>query len=145
MVPLCDALIKLHIVLLFFFFYLIFKVPETLYYDIIFYSNLSPSSILCWFTEGLLTSSKTLLFHGALLILGHKMPPTDLNGCANIVFQHFHMHYYFGYTAIPPVHHFTLWLTFKLWAMLVAYTVEITIHLISLKNSDFLTLSEKRG
>lgn len=30
------------------------------------------------------------------------------------------MHYYCGYTAIPPVYDFTLWLAFKLWAVLAA-------------------------
>lgn len=67
-----------------------------------------------------LTSYITLLFHSAFLTLSHKMPPTGLDGYANIVFLHFHMHYYFGHTPIPPVHYFTLWLTFKLWAVLAA-------------------------
>lgn len=68
-----------------------------------------------------LTSTITLLFHGAFLILSHKMQLTGLDWSANIVFLHFHMHYYFGYTAIPPVHYFTLWLAFKLWAVLTAF------------------------
>lgn len=66
-----------------------------------------------------LTSYITLLFHGAFLILSHKMPPTGLDGYTNI-FLYFHMHHYCGCTAIPPVYDFTLWLVFKLRAVLAA-------------------------
>ena len=67
-----------------------------------------------------LGSYRTLLFHGAFLILSCEMPPTGLDEYANTVVHHFHMHYYFGFTAIPPVHSSALWLTFKLWAVLAA-------------------------